>query len=86
MAPLYDFESLGVGKYTFEPITTFQVVDAEAKPNAFKVSAPTFEVEVHSDVGRRELKVLDARAKVSCSSSSQNSFISSRYVPSLRQR
>jgi deuterolysin len=80
VATLYDFESLGVGKYTFQPVTTFQVVDAEAKPNTFKVTADAFDVEVRSDVAKRSLKVLDSRAKVSCSSSTQNSFISSSYT------
>ncbi|KAI0763229.1 Metalloprotease [Irpex lacteus] len=79
VAPLYDFESLGAGTYTFEPVTTFQTVDAEAKPNAFKVSAASFKVEVKHDVAKRELKVLDKRARNACTSSSYSSFISSAY-------
>ena len=79
---MFDFESPGTGKYTFEPVTTFQIIDDDAKPNAFKVSATSVEVNVMDDVAKRELKMLDKRATVSCSSSSQSSFISSRY-PSL---
>ncbi len=77
---MYNFESLGTGTYTFEPVTTFQTVDAEAKPNAFKVSAASFKVEVKHDVAKRELKILDKRARNACTSSSYSSFISSAYV------
>ena len=47
---MFDFESPGTGKYTFEPVTTFQIIDDDAKPNAFKVSATSVEVNVMDDV------------------------------------
>ncbi|KAI0092870.1 Metalloprotease [Irpex rosettiformis] len=79
VAPLYNFESLGTGMYTFEPVTTFQIIGDDAKPNAFEVSAASFKVDVKHDVAARELKVLDKRAKNACTSSSYTSFISSSY-------
>ena len=81
MAPLYDFEALGTGAFEFEPVTTFQVVEADAKPQAYKVSAKKLTVNVKQDVARRELKAAahEKRARVSCSSSSEASFISSAY-------
>ncbi|KAH9887669.1 Metalloprotease [Cubamyces lactineus] len=81
VAPLYDFEALGTGAFEFEPVTTFQVVEADAKPHAHKVSAKKLTVNVKHDVARRELKAAahEKRARVSCSSSSDASFISSAY-------
>ena len=76
VAPLYDFESLGVGNYTFEPVTTFQVIDTT--PSVLKVAAPTVDVAIHSDVAKRDLKALVNRATVSCSDPSKKSFISDR--------
>ena len=78
VAPLYDFASLGVGNYTFEPVTTFQVVAPE--PSVFQVTAPTVGVVIHSDVAKRTLKVLASRSTVNCSDTSKNSLITSRYV------
>ena len=79
VAPLFDFESLGTGVYTFEPVTTFQVVEEE-KPASFKISAKSFDIEVKSDVKKREIKANEKRARVTCSNTSQSSFISSRYA------
>ncbi|KAI9060880.1 Metalloprotease [Trametes sanguinea] len=80
VAPLYDFEALGTGAFEFEPVTTFQVVAADAKPHAYKVAAQKLTVTVKQDVARRELAAAhDRRARVSCSSSSEASFISSAY-------
>ncbi|KAI0368404.1 Metalloprotease [Pilatotrama ljubarskyi] len=80
VAPLYNFEKLGTGAFEFEPVTTFQVIEADAKPHAYKISAKKFTVNVKQDVAKRELKAKhDKRARVSCSNSSQSSFISSSY-------
>ncbi|KAI0771675.1 Metalloprotease [Trametes elegans] len=80
LAPLYNFEALGPGAFDFEPITNFQVIEADAQPHAYKVSAQKFTVNVKSDVAKRELKAAhDKRARVSCSNGSQSSFISSSY-------
>ncbi|KAI0717607.1 Deuterolysin metalloprotease family-domain-containing protein, partial [Cerioporus squamosus] len=79
VAPLYNFEELGTGAFEFEPVTDFQVVEADAKPNAYKVSASKVKVNVKSDVAKREMKAHEKRARVSCSNSSESSFISSSY-------
>ncbi|KAH9853269.1 Metalloprotease [Lenzites betulinus] len=81
VAPLYDFEKLGAGAFEFEPVTTFQIVEAEAEPRAFKASVQKVKVNVKQDVAKRELAAAhDKRARVSCSSSTQNSFISTSYT------
>ncbi|KAI0337151.1 Metalloprotease [Trametopsis cervina] len=80
VAPLFDFESAGTGVYHFEPVTTFQVIEDDAKPNAFKVSAASFKVDVKKDIAKRSIKSNEKRAKTSCSNSSQSSFISSSYT------
>ncbi|TFK85879.1 Metalloprotease [Polyporus arcularius HHB13444] len=79
VAPLYNFEELGTGAFEFEPVTDFQVVEADAKPNAYKVSAGKVKVNVKSDVAKREMKAREKRSRVSCSNSSESSFISSSY-------
>ncbi|RDX48537.1 Metalloprotease [Lentinus brumalis] len=79
VAPLYNFEELGTGAFEFEPVTDFQVVEADAKPNAYKVSAGKVKVNVKNDVAKREKKAREKRARVSCSNSSESSFISSSY-------
>jgi deuterolysin len=84
VSSLFDFEKLGTGSFTFDPITTFQVIPADVNrkltPNdALKVSAAKFNVEVTKDVAKRELKVHDKRATNACSNSSYSSFISSSY-------
>ncbi|KAI0818708.1 Metalloprotease [Irpex lacteus] len=78
VAPLYDFESLGTGIYTFEPVDTFQGVNEDAKLSSFKVSDAPLKVEVKHDVAKRELKV-NKRAVNICTNSSEASFISSAY-------
>ncbi|KAI0773567.1 Metalloprotease [Fomes fomentarius] len=79
VAPLFNFEALGTGTFEFEPVTDFQYIEADAKPNAYQVSAKNVKVNVKDDVKKRELKALEKRAAVSCSNSSQNSFISASY-------
>ncbi|KAI0751869.1 Metalloprotease [Daedaleopsis nitida] len=80
VAPLYNFEALGTGAFEFEPATAFQIIEADAKPNAYKVSAKKAKVTVKSDVKKRDLNALKKRASVSCSTSSYSSFISSSYT------
>ena len=82
VAPLYNFEALGTGAFEFEPVTDFQYIhNAESKANAYTVTAKKVNVKVKSDVAKRELKQAhDKRARVTCSNSSQNSFISARYA------
>ncbi|KAI0773565.1 Metalloprotease [Fomes fomentarius] len=79
VAPLFNFEALGTGTFEFEPVTDFQYIEADAKPNAYQVSAKKVKVNVKGDVMKRELKALEKRSRVSCSNSSQSSFISSSY-------
>ncbi|KAI0686138.1 Metalloprotease [Earliella scabrosa] len=82
VAPLYNFEALGTGAFEFEPVTDFQYIhNAESKANAYTVTAKKVNVKVKSDVAKRELKQAhDKRARVTCSNSSQNSFISASYT------
>ncbi|PVF95094.1 zincin [Serendipita vermifera] len=83
---LYNFESLGTGTFSFTPKTDFQVAKADslvqdiADTVRVTSSVPTVDINVASDVAKRELKVLDKRARVSCSTSSYSSFISSSYT------
>jgi deuterolysin len=74
VAALYDFESLGSGDYDFEAVNTFMVLDEE--PFHTEVSTKKVKIAVKGDVSKRHIP--QKRASVSCSSSSQNSFISSR--------
>ncbi|KAI0637529.1 Metalloprotease [Trametes polyzona] len=80
VAPLYNFEKLGTGAFEFEPVTAFQVINKDEEPVAFKATAQKVKVNVKQDVAKRELVAAhDKRARVSCSDSSRNSFISSSY-------
>ncbi|KAI0820698.1 Metalloprotease [Trametes gibbosa] len=80
VAPLYNFEKLGAGAFEFEPITTFQVVEKDAEPRTYRAHAQNVKVNVKQDVAKRGLAAAhNKRARVSCSSSSQNSFISTSY-------
>ncbi|EPQ52527.1 Metalloprotease [Gloeophyllum trabeum ATCC 11539] len=81
VASLYDFESLGTGSYSIEPVTTFQIWGNEGEPVSrakAQIGAQPVSVLVKGDVSKRELKA--KRATVSCSNSSQRSFISSSYT------
>jgi len=83
VASIYDFESVGTGDFTFTPLTDFQVQASadlvSASSDAAVAKAVT--VTVTSDVAKRHASPsLSKRATVSCSSSSQASFISSRLV------
>jgi deuterolysin len=64
-------------------VTNFQIAGVEEKvasisdTSRVNVESSSVKVEITKDVSKRELKVLDKRATVSCSSSSQKSFITS---------
>ncbi|KAH7102552.1 Deuterolysin metalloprotease family-domain-containing protein [Auriculariales sp. MPI-PUGE-AT-0066] len=81
---LYDFESLGAGNFEIAPNAKLPVVvskvagsSPELTPFVFE-STPTASVKVTGDVARRSLPGGEKakRATVSCSNSSQASFIS----------
>jgi len=83
---LYDFESAGTGAFTITPVTDFQLAGSDDAANASKetskVSVPAVQsitVNVSADVARREVATHGKRSVVSCSNSSQASFISSSY-------
>jgi hypothetical protein len=81
VATLFDFESAGEGAYTFEPLTSFVVEDDVAEIGFARqqaAEAPTVTINISGDLAKREAEV-DKRAVVSCSSSTQASFISSSY-------
>ncbi|KAF8064029.1 Metalloprotease [Lyophyllum atratum] len=84
VASLFDFASAGVGKFSFQPITTFQVQAVEqrlANSELSKVEATSsaVEVEVTRDVAKREL-ALNKRAVDICTDSSKKSFIDASYT------
>ncbi|OBZ65431.1 hypothetical protein A0H81_14603 [Grifola frondosa] len=56
IAPLYNFEAL-----TYK--IAFQVIEDNAKPNTYKVSASKLVVEIKSDVVKRNLKMCDMPKK-----------------------
>jgi deuterolysin len=83
VASRYDFSTLGAGTYTVEASKSFQVAGTHEKVESVsalaKVSpeSSAITIELKGDLAKRELKVLDKRARVSCSTSSYSSFISS---------
>lgn len=85
VAELFDFASAGVGTFKFEANSLFQVTDtAERKSTVdaldkIEIASSAVEVAVTHDVAKRDLTVLDKRAVVSCSSSTQAAFISAAY-------
>lgn len=85
VASLFDFASAGAGKFSFEPITSFQVQGAEerlANSELFKVQATssTIEIEVTGDLAKRELAQLNKRAVDICTTASRKSFIDASYT------
>ncbi|KAJ8698880.1 hypothetical protein PTI98_005541 [Pleurotus ostreatus] len=95
VAPLFDFASVGAGKFTFEPVTTFQVAGAAERvaniDDLTKVDATVsaVDVEVTADVAKREIQARNKRAVDICTTSSRNyteakslASISSSYVSS----
>jgi deuterolysin len=84
VASLYDFASVGAGKFSFEPITTFQMHGVEDSVDAQRVgfakvttASSKYEVEVTGDLAKREL-TLNKRARDICTDSSKKSFIDAR--------
>ncbi|KIM29274.1 hypothetical protein M408DRAFT_68091 [Serendipita vermifera MAFF 305830] len=87
LATLYDFAAVGTGTFSFTPKHEFQVAGADDivqniadTLTVSAISAATVHVDIVTDVKKRDLKVLDKRAVVSCSASTQASFISSSYT------
>ncbi|PPQ66176.1 hypothetical protein CVT24_000153 [Panaeolus cyanescens] len=89
VSSLYDFSSLGEGKFTFAPKTNFLIVDTDAsakktaeEPTSFakvQVESEAVDVEITGDLSKRELKALESRAVSVCSNSSRKSFIDASY-------
>ncbi|KIY68667.1 zincin [Cylindrobasidium torrendii FP15055 ss-10] len=91
ISALFDFESAGAGTFSFEPLVDFMVTKADSELDALvplaglakaKVDSNAFEVAV-SNVDKVALlgeAELEKRSRVSCSTSSYNSFISSSYT------
>ncbi|KJA29559.1 hypothetical protein HYPSUDRAFT_60416 [Hypholoma sublateritium FD-334 SS-4] len=85
IASLYDFESAGAGKFSFEPVTTFLMASgAQAKVigNFAKATAITnaVEVELSGDIARRDLVRLDKRARDICTTASKKTFIDASFT------
>ena len=88
VSAVYDFSATGPGTFTFNPVSTFQVaglndvveaISDTAHPNI--VNAGSVSITVTNDVSKLKLH-LEKRAEVSCSNSSQASFISASYSES----
>ncbi|KAF9058180.1 Metalloprotease [Panaeolus papilionaceus] len=87
ISSLYDFSSLGEGKFTFAPKTDFLIKDTEhsaktVEPTSYakvQVESHPVEVEITGDLSKRELKALESRATSVCSNSSRKSFIDASY-------
>ncbi|KAJ8519700.1 hypothetical protein ONZ45_g3414 [Pleurotus djamor] len=86
VAPLYDFASVGAGTFSFEPVTTFQVAGAAERVasiddlTSVEASVSAVNVEVTSDVSKRDLPELNKRAVDICTTSSRKSFIDASYT------
>ena len=83
---MYDFSATGPGTFTFDPVSTFQVVglndDVETISDTTRINISntgSVSITVTDDVSKRNLN-LDKRAEVTCSNSSQASFISDSYT------
>jgi len=87
VAALYDFASVGAGKYSFEPITTFVMSNSQNQEKTIgaasfaKVGAVSdvVEVEITGGFHRRELNKLERRARNICTNASRKSFIDASY-------
>ncbi|KAF5321007.1 hypothetical protein D9619_000119 [Psilocybe cf. subviscida] len=87
---VYDFSAAGAGKFSFVPKTDFVVVVVSAPDPLAKVATPSFtrveasaspvEAVIMGDLAKREIEVLDRRAKNICTTSSKTSFIDSSYT------
>ncbi|TFK43984.1 Deuterolysin metalloprotease family-domain-containing protein [Crucibulum laeve] len=85
VASLFDFASVGNGKFAFEPITNFIVTGAQekatsaAKLSKVQATSTTVVVEITSDLSKRELSQLNKRATDICTTASRKSFIDASY-------
>ena len=76
---MYDFAAAGPGTFTFDPVSTFQVIGLDDIVEAISgTNAGSVSITVTDDVSKRELYV-EKRAHVSCPNSAQASFISTSY-------
>lgn len=86
VAPLFDFASVGTGKFSFEPVATFRVAGAAERVaniddlTKFDATVSAVDVEVTADVAKREIQARNKRAVDICTTSSRKSFIDARYV------
>ncbi len=85
MAPLFDFASVGTGKFSFETLSTFQVAGIADRVASItdltKVETATdaVAVEITTDVKKRDLPERNKRAVNICSTSSRKTFIDASY-------
>ncbi|KAK7449289.1 hypothetical protein VKT23_013432 [Stygiomarasmius scandens] len=84
VASLFDFASAGPGTFTFEPVTAFQVAEAEENKvssfidhDAVEITANKIEVNLAGDLAKREL--LTKRAVDICTTASRKNFIDAAY-------
>ena len=81
---LYNFAETGVGKYSFEPITSFVFSRETGQSKAAlsliraQVASSAVEVEITGGIETRELKSVLPRAVPTCDDSIQKAFIASR--------
>ncbi|KAJ2915629.1 hypothetical protein MD484_g4804, partial [Candolleomyces efflorescens] len=88
LASLYNFESAGTGSFTFTPLADFVKVDDTARfveggqgyARVADVTSNTLTIEITGDVSKRELHLLEKRARNACATTSRASFISSSYT------
>ncbi|KAJ7581320.1 Metalloprotease [Mycena floridula] len=84
VASLYDFESVGAGAFTFEPIAAFQLSTSETKVaslvnlDRISASANSVIVNLSGDLTKRSLP--SKRAVDICTTSSRKSFIDASYT------
>ncbi len=78
VAQLYDFQPFGVGRFEFEPVTTFQVVQPDNQLQMHRIMASSHSVHVSHYVARRELSVYDKHIEVGYCDSNEAEFISQR--------
>uniref|UniRef100_A0A0W0FLS9 Methionine aminopeptidase n=1 Tax=Moniliophthora roreri TaxID=221103 RepID=A0A0W0FLS9_MONRR len=87
VADLFDFATAGAGTFSFEPRTDLKVAGVEeeaANPDALSkvtLASQPIEVTVTGEISaNKELRKNEKRAVVSCSNTSQRSFIDSSYT------
>ncbi|KAF4575387.1 hypothetical protein EYR40_004868 [Pleurotus pulmonarius] len=86
VGPLFDFASVGTGKFSFEPVTTFQVAGAAERVaniddlTKIEATVSAVDVEVTDDVEKREIQARNKRAVDICTTSSRKSFIDASYT------